>query len=354
MNIVIITNYWKNSNGGGVKTFTINLAKEFKKRKDVKVHVLFENGIDPSNYKIKGNKIIFSIKSFLILNKINPDIIFTQGTWYCLFAGYMYKELHNCKLVHTFHTVYSTEIPYIGKLFFQQILNKCDCVTFASKDLYNKISNIWGLKFRKSAITYAGVNYKKVHEEEKNKFRSQFGIKDNSIVLLSQGFTSHILKAEGAKILMKSIKILTKKYPTIMLIITGEGIYSHELKIFAKLENVYDNIIFTGDIQNPYIPLAICDIYMHITLGEGGVSLAILEAMIMSKPIIATSRGGIPEAIINEENGILVEPNEYIIAKKIEWLLNNKEIAKKLGENARKIAEDKYSWKKSADIFLNL
>jgi len=136
--------------------------------------------------------------------------------------------------------------------------------------------------------------------------------------------------------------------------LTREGVYSNELKEFAKNEGVYDNVIFTGDVDNPFVPIAICDIYTHITLGEGGLSLALLEAMSMRKPIIATPIGGIPEAIENGKNGILVEPNVDKIAEKIEYLWENRGLAQELGMNAKKTAKEKFTWEKCGERFLAL
>ena len=173
------------------------------------------------------------------------------------------------------------------------------------------------------------------------------------LVLLAQAFTANKLKAEGAKLLIKSVKKLRDKYPNLILILTREGSYSNKLKEFAKNEGIEDNVIFTGDLENPYLPLVICDIYTHTPIGEG-LPLALLEAMSMRKPIIATSVGGIPEAIENGVNGILVEPDVDKIAEKIEYLLENREFAEELGRNAKKTAEATFTWEKAAEKFIEI
>jgi glycosyltransferase involved in cell wall biosynthesis len=119
-------------------------------------------------------------------------------------------------------------------------------------------------------------------------------------------------------------------------------------------EGVSENIIFTGDIDDPNVPLQICDIYTHTPLGEGGVSLAVLEAMAIGKPIIATSVGGIPEIIEDGINGLIVQPEVDQIAQKIDYLLENKDLAAKLGENAQNKVKSKFNWRISADKFLSL
>lgn len=354
MKIVVITNYWRKSPGGGVTTFLTNLVNELENR-NIRVHVIFKFGSDPQNHHITGNKIMFFLKSYLSLTKIKPDIIHSQGTWYCLLPGYIYKKTHPVNLIHTFHTEPTKKLPFFSKMFFQQLLYNCEYVTFVSKSLKEKIKAIYGMSFRKTEITYAGINFPPdISEKEICAFRKLFGIKENSVILLANGFTSYKSKADGAKLLIKAVKILKRNFPNIILILTKEGPFSNELKKFSQAEKMSDSIIFTGTLENTSVPLNICDIYTHTPLIEGGVSLSVLEAMAMGKPILATSIGGILEAIEDGVNGILVQPDVDLIAQKISYLLKNKEFAFKLGQNAQKTAEEKFSWKMSVDTFLKL
>ncbi len=360
MRIVVITTYWKNSDGGGVRTYLVNLVDELKKRENLAVNVIFMEGEDPENYKIDGKlslyyKLFFSIKSFFVLKKIKPNLVLSQGTWYCLLAGYTYKFLYNSVLIHTIHTEPDYKISLFGKLLMESLFNRCDYVTFVSRGLEKKMDEMLKLNFRsKRAITYAGVNPKEVSDNDIKRFSDKFNLKNDQIVLLAQGLTAFSRKAEGAKILIKAIKILRNKYPKIVLVLTREGRYSNELKELTRNECIQNHVIFTGNIDNPYVPLKICNIYTHITLGEGGLSLALLEAMVMGKPIVATAVGGIPEVIENNINGLLVEPDPAKVAEIIEKLIKNREFAKKLGENAKKTVEERFTWKISADNFLKL
>lgn len=354
MKVTIVTNYWKESPGGGVKTYLVNLVDELQKRENIEVHVVFREGEDEENYKILGNKFLFSIKAFLSLRYIKPQVIHSQGSWYCLLPGYAYKKIYGAILVHTFHTKPDKKLSVLGKLFVQFLFNGCDRVTFVSKGLENNVRGIHRLKFKKTVITYAGVKSKEVSEKEIREFSEKFRIEGGSPVLLAQSLTAHKHKAEGVKLLIKAVRKLKDKYPNIILILTREGLFSNELREFAKSEGLDDKLVFTGDVDNPHVPLVICDIFTHTPLFESGVGLALLEAMSMGKPIVATSVGGIPEAIDEMENGILVEPNVDEITQKIEQLLQDKDLAKKLGENAKETVKRRFTWEKAADKFMEI
>lgn len=349
MKVAITTSYWKQSEGGGVKNYIINLVDELNKKDNLEVSVLFKNGEDYKNYQIEGNKLLFSIKSFFKLREIKPQVVHSQGDWYCLLPGYIYKKTYGAKLIHTFHTQPTKRLPRIGTIFIQALLNGCDCVTFVSKSLKQE-NEKYGLTFRKTAITYPGMNPRTVTQGEIDEFYNKFGIVDNYFILLAQGLTAHESKAEGAKLLIKALKNLLERYPNIVLVLTREGRFSNKLKEVARVENVSDHVIFTGNLDNPFVPLEICDIYTHITLAEA-ISLAILEAMILGKPILATKIGGIPEAITDGVNGILIEPCEEQIIKNIEYLMANRSLARKLGDNAKETVISNFTWGKTADTF---
>jgi glycosyltransferase involved in cell wall biosynthesis len=66
--------------------------------------------------------------------------------------------------------------------------------------------------------------------------------------------------------------------------------------------------------------------------------------MFASLPVIATRAGGIPEGIMNNETGYLVEVDDYVtLAKKIKYLVDHDEIRKKMGMKGRWFAESKFS-----------
>ncbi|WP_209628451.1 glycosyltransferase family 4 protein [Methanofollis sp. W23] len=350
MKIALITNYWKNSDGGGVKTYLVNLVDALKNR-GADVDVIFRWGDDPEHSCGGKNKIAFPFVCYRQLKMIRPEVIYSQGTWYCLLPGVLYKKLHGCTLVHTFHTEPDRGLPLPARVFFQSLLNACDCVTFVSKKLQERVVEVEGLSFSKTAITYAGVRAGEVTEGEIKRFREQYGIGEDAIVLLAIGMTALPYKAEGLKLLIRAVKILWDTYPNIVLIATREGKYSEELKTFAREVGVEERVVFTGDVENPFVPLKMCDLYTHITLGDG-LPLALLEAMAMGKPIVATPIAGIPEAITDGKNGLLVAPEAEQVAEKIGLLLRDREYAERLGRCAKKTVEERFTWEQAAERFL--
>jgi L-malate glycosyltransferase len=350
MKISVITNWWENSNGGGVKTFVVNLVDALKVRNE-EVSVLFREGKDPGQFYGGRNKVIFTLNCYRQLKRTRPDVVHSHGAWFCLLPGVIYRRSHRCVLIHTFHSEPLSRMPFPARTFFQGLLKRCDCVTFVSKRLEDRVKQVDHLTFKRTAITYPGIRMKEVTENDIETFRERFGIKEGSVVLLAQGMTAHQLKADGLRLLIQAVKGLRESYPNIVLIATRNGRYSEELMAFAKEIGIDQNIVFTGDLENPFIPLRMCDLYTHITLGDG-LPLALLEAMAMGKPIVATSVGGLPEALMDGKGGLLVEPEVGAIIQKIDLLLRNPEMGHELGVQAKRIADERFTWDQATEKFL--
>jgi glycosyltransferase involved in cell wall biosynthesis len=160
-------------------------------------------------------------------------------------------------------------------------------------------------------------------------------------------------KVEGVKKLIEAFTCIEKEYPNAILLIVGDGNYRRELEILCERKNLKEKVIFCGFVENTFVPLTLTDIYAHISLQEG-LPIALLEAMSCGKPVVAANIGGIPELITNKKTGILVEPVPEKIAKEIIDLLKNKDEMNRLGEAAKKHVEDKFSWDRTVDEYLEL
>lgn len=342
-----------NSYGGGIKTYIVNLVDALRER-GINVSILFREGYDLEQFNGAKKKMEFSLTCYRQLRKIRPEAIHSHGSWYCLLPGVICKKLHGCTMVHTFHKEPDKKLPLLSKVFFQSLLNACDCVTFVSKRLQDRVVQVDNLSFPKTEITYAGAHAINVMDNQVEQFRKHYEIDEGAVVLLAQAMTVHPLKVQGLKLLIQAVKIPSIDYPKIVLIVTRDSKYLKELREFTLELGLENKVIFTGDLDNPFVPLRLCDIYTHITLAKGGLSLALLEAMMMSKPIVATSIGGIPEVIIDRENGLLVASDVRQIAGKIGFLLGNQEYGERIGNNAKRTVMDGFTWNLAAERFLTI
>jgi glycosyltransferase involved in cell wall biosynthesis len=107
--------------------------------------------------------------------------------------------------------------------------------------------------------------------------------------------------------------------------------------------DVSDHIIFTGFCDDVYPLLSVMDVFVLASTSEG-FGIALLEAMAMSKPVVATSVGGIPEVVIHGQTGLLVKARDSLaLARTISHLLANREQAAAMGKRGRERVETYFS-----------
>lgn len=134
--------------------------------------------------------------------------------------------------------------------------------------------------------------------------------------------------------------------------IIGSG--TQEKEIYDKIvgDGLSGSIVLLGSLPNPYPYIKAADIYVHPSLVESQ-GISVLEAMALSKPVVAAASLGPMEFIKNGENGILTRPVAEDICDGIIPLLQQPPLRTRIAENAEKTA-GLYRPEKILALFYNL
>lgn len=117
--------------------------------------------------------------------------------------------------------------------------------------------------------------------------------------------------------------------------VLGEGPLHAELEKQIKAAGMEQHFILCGAVENPYPYLRQADLYVHATRYEGK-SIAIEEAQILAKPIVASNCTGNREQIIHNEDGLLLELSVENLVGALRQVLDDPALRLRLGENAGK------------------
>ena len=129
-----------------------------------------------------------------------------------------------------------------------------------------------------------------------------------------------------------AFKNLAKKYDNLRLVIVGDG---PDIKEFKQLTKSNSKIEFKGYQPDPLKFLAKADCFLQPTYNEG-LSLSLLEACMMQKPIITTNVGGNPEVITHQKNGLLIPAKDAkALEQAMEIIYQQPKLADKLAKQAR-------------------
>jgi len=150
-------------------------------------------------------------------------------------------------------------------------------------------------------------------------------------------YCGRLSREKGVDLLIEAIKRIDAN-----LVVVGGGPLERELRELARGN---PRVRFTGPLPRGEALKLVkgSDVFILPSRHEG-LSTALLEAMAMGVPVVATRVGGNPELVEHWETGLLVEPEPSQLAGAITLLLENRDLAKRLAENAAKIAREKYSW----------
>jgi len=132
------------------------------------------------------------------------------------------------------------------------------------------------------------------------------------------------------------------------LIVIGSGVEQVHLEQLAERLGVADRVFFLSDLSNHEVRLVLARAcaFLYAPVNEP-FGIAVLEAMAAGKPVVAVDQGGYVE-VCTPDFAFLLPPYPSAFAEKINYLMNNPDVAWRLGAAARQ-AVLQYTWKRTAD-----
>ena len=148
-------------------------------------------------------------------------------------------------------------------------------------------------------VLYNGVdlqrfNPKNYSSADRQTIRKIYGIPEHHLVI---GALGRIDKSKGLSLLIRASKEVLSKFPNTSFLIMGQGDYKRVLVGIARQIGVLNHVHFTGFVEDVPRLLAGIDILAHPSQHCEGVPNAIMEAMAMAKPVVATPVGGVTELL---------------------------------------------------------
>ena len=123
------------------------------------------------------------------------------------------------------------------------------------------------------------------------------------------GTLARLESEKGLDLLVRAVARLGDRLPHLRLVIAGSGSQEAKLKRLADSLGCVEQIRFAGHVSEVGDLLSCLDIYTQPSRSEA-FGLAVTEAMSMGLPAVVTSVGGLPEQIVDGDNGLIVPPND--------------------------------------------
>lgn len=232
----------------------------------------------------------------------------------------------------------------------KQAAEKANIIITISKYTQNKIIQLYEIEKEKIRIVPNGVDIQKFKPlKNQSTIKRQIGINNRQCVL----FVGRLIPRKGLSFLVQAAKHIIKEKEQTAFVIVGEGPQKKQLISYLEKNRIRKNFVFLGDIKDEILPLIYncAEVFVFPSVQEGQ-GIALLEAQAVSKPVITFNTGGVRETILNQETGLLVEPNSKELANAILKLLKNEELRNKMGKKGREFVSKNFSWEKSAKKLL--
>ena len=367
-------------NPGGVKNHILNLHKEFKRR-----------GIDSKIIAPRRTAKEKYGKDLILLGTSFPfNVAGTQGDFVINFNPLaidrmLQKEKFDILHFHNFGFPSSFQIlersRSLNILTFHANLEKNEFLKYVPFSFYIlkkaaqwKIDGIIGVAsfnldlFKKfkgpKAVIPNGIDFKefnpripkiKKYRDGRIKAFGKLSLDPEQRRRINILFVGRIEERKGLIYLLKAYEILQKKFNNLRLIIIGEGELKEQYENWVKKRDLKE-VRFEGTVTGHSLAsyYTTCDIFVSPAIFGESFGIVLLEAMACGTPVAAFANRGYKEFLGNKKSGrFLVKPRAHKkLAQKIELLIRNKKLRKKMSEWGIKDAQN-YAWPKIADRVLD-
>jgi len=168
------------------------------------------------------------------------------------------------------------------------------------------------------------------------------------------GSVGRLVASKGPEYLLRAIPLVVQEYPQTHFLFVGDGPQKSELISLAKDLAIDNRCHFLGFRRDIPELLACFDIFVLPSPREG-LSVALLEAMASTRPVIATNVSGNRELVNSGVDGILVKPADPpALAEAIIDLMRDKARARAMGERARHKAKTSFNEQEMVERTLEL
>ena len=373
--IIIVTGGDGFPNGGAYINRIISLAKGLiKNGNDVSVLVTYPGNKRPENYEgvYEGIKYDYTVRNAKPKSKIETIKTGLIGTWNairflrrnnkekkidCIISGtgnifqntalYLFTHFHNTPLIRE-----KNEYPLVvlhkekySKLYVHLYLKYYYKLFNGLLVINNKLKSFYGNKLRKGAKQ---LLVPMIVEPE----RFNLPVPQQNTI----SFCGHLWGSkDGVPILVEAFSLIAKKFPDYKLQLIGRtDTHPQEYEnVKAKIRGlgIADQVVFTGFVDRESIPKYLCSSKLLVLArpeskqAEGGFPTKLGEYLATGNPVVVTSVGEIPEFLQDGVDVFMAKPGDVKdFAEQMSYALSHSDLAKKIGENGRKIANTTFNY----------
>jgi glycosyltransferase involved in cell wall biosynthesis len=194
-----------------------------------------------------------------------------------------------------------------------------------------------GIKPERIKVIYNGINIQRLTPDpaKVNQIRDSLGLAANRVLI---GISASLTPLKDHATFLRAAQLISQIMPQARFAILGDGPLRSNLEDLAKELGIGSCVMFLGNQKEVSPYLSVFDIVCLCSAEAEGCSNAILEAMALGKPMVATNVGGNRELVENGKTGLLVQVRDpQALANAILSCIRQPDRAREMGRRAREM-----------------
>lgn len=309
-----------------------------------------EQGIDVVPMRIRGDFDPVTIYQMAkLMRNRNIDIVLTN----------MDKELRISGIASRFGgkpIVFSRrgiDTPLKNKLHYRFTYNSlADVIVANSESTKNTLlSNAPWLDADRIHVIYNGIEPDWFQNHRTRDLRKSLNLPSDAPII---GFVGRLNVQKGIVYLLEAFKKVAAGHENAHLLMAGQGDLDATIRAFAKVNRLTERIHILGFRKDTPDIMRTIDMLALPSLWEG-FGIVLIEAMAAGKPCVTTQISSMPEIVVHEKTGYVVPPKDAVqLADAISKLIQNPYLAKMMGENGKKVVDEKFTLNRMIDDYESL
>ena len=277
-----------------------------------------------------------------MLSAMEPEVIHNHmyraevvGTRAALLLGEM-----GCKRPAIISTIHSSRVRCVDdRVALRQLTPLMDRLIVVSKAIELKIQEE-GRTGAPLSLIYNGVDLQRYnHQQPCCTLHEEYSIPEDAPIV---GVVARLEAEKGHRVLLEAWPLVLAANPDAWLLVVGEGSERNSLEAQAGSLGISEHVVFTGRREDVPAVTAALDVAVLPSYREAQ-GLSVLEAMALSRPVVASNVGGIPEMIEDGVTGLLDPPgNREALAAAINRLLSDHPYADMLAKRGHDLVHDRF------------
>src|SRR5687767_3367468 len=288
-----------------------------------------------------------------IIKDLRPDIVHAHDPHAVAVAALALSFLTS---VHCPRLIASRLVAFHLKTnaFSRWKYHQVECFVAASNAIRDMLIGD-GVDPNRIATVYEGIDLHRVQVEPAANIHAEFWLPTHAPIV---GAVGALTQEKGHKYLIDAAALVVRDVPDVRFVILGEGDLRQALERHIKELHLDKHVVLPGFRADILSFIQSFDLFVMSSLFEG-LGTSLLDAMALSKAIVASDTGGIPEAVAHGETGLLVPPRDAReLATAIVRLLKDPARREKMGraglERVKRLFSAEQMVEKTLGVYENL